>query len=178
MKNRFRQIREYYGLSQAQFAQKIKMSPGYISNVETGRCNISVKTINVICEVFPINEDWLTNGEGKMFTEESEEHPVDKNGIAYRVKTVRIQTGLTQEEFGKRIGYSKMQIHAVEKGKVTPSNQFLEKIVREFKLNNDWMFRGVGSMEPKESGVDEQLINWLKEHPEVVRELRIRSGLG
>ena len=33
-------------------------------------------------------------------------------------------------------------------------------------------------MEEQEKGVDKQLINWLNEHPDVIRELRKRSGLG
>ena len=59
MRDRFKQIREYYGLSQAQFAQRINMSPGFISNVETGRSNISEKTIDVVCRIFLINREWL-----------------------------------------------------------------------------------------------------------------------
>ncbi len=121
------------------------------------------------------------SGEGEMFTQGSEQKPVDKSGIAQRVKEVRKWAGLTQEEFSERIGYSKMQVHSVEKEKVTLSNQFLEKIVSEFKLNSEWMFTGMGSMEVQERGiddhVDDQLIKWLNEYPEVVRELRKRGGL-
>ena len=60
---------------------------------------------------------------------------------------------------------------------MAPSNQFLEKIVAEFRVSSDWLFTGMGSMETMEYGVDDQLINWLNDHPEVVRELRQRGGL-
>lgn len=205
--DRFKAIRNYYGLSQSQFAQKIHMSPGFVCNVEAGRTYVSQRTIDAVCGAFPIDRNWLMTGEnsatGKdvMFTESEEHTPVDKTGIALRVKTVRKYADLTQEEFGKKIGYSKIQVHSVEKGKVVPSNQFLEKIVEEFGVNAGWMFTGSGNMEEQErgsdhadglalvnnsklaneseqaNGLDEQLIRWLNDHPEVIAELRKRSGL-
>ena len=176
MQQRFKQIREYYGLSQAQFAQKINMSPGFISNVETGRTKISDRTANQVCNVFPINRVWLLSGEGQMFTGET--RPVDKDGIAERVRVVRKKAGLTQEEFARRISYSKLQIHSVEKRKVAPSNHFLEKIVVEFEVSREWMFTGMGEMEQETEELKwlnahpTALIEWLKRHPDVVRELK------
>ncbi len=177
MRDRFRKIREYFGLSQAQFAQKINMSPGFISNVETGRCNISERTIDTVCESFPIRRDWLTGGKGEMLIQTGEHNPVDKDGISDRVKKVRKKTGLTQDAFARKIGYSKIQVHSVEKGKVIPSHQFLEKVASEFEISFEWLCTGVGSMEVMEYRVDDSLVSWLNDHPEVVRELRIRGGL-
>ena len=103
-----------------------------------------------------------------------EHNPVDKENINNRVKEVRKMAGLTQGEFALRIGYSKIQVHSVEKGKVIPSNQFLEKIAAEFRISSEWLFTGVGRMETVEYHVDDRLIEWLNNHPEVVRELRNR----
>ena len=36
---------------------------------------------------------------------------------------------------------------------------------------------GVGNIEAEEAAVDEKIIEWLKKNPDVVKELRIRSGL-
>lgn len=195
MKERFKIIRSYYGLSQPQFAEKIHRSPGFISNVETGRSRISEKTLNAICEAFPIDRSWLMTGvnsvtgktgEGGMFAcgegdDAGEHNPVDKEGFASRVRAVRKYVDLTQEEFGRRIGYSKIQICYVEKGKVIPSNQFLEKVASEFGINKCWIFTGSGNMEDQEhekgQGLDDRLIRWLNKHPEVIQELRKRSGI-
>ena len=176
MQERFKIIREYYGLSQAQFAQKINMSPGFISNIETGRTNISERTVEAVCRVFLINREWLMDGTGEMITQ-SGKKPVDKSGLAMRIREVRKSEGLTQEEFATRIGYSKMQLYSVEKGKVVPSNQFIEKIAAEFGIDHDWLFTGAGAMSDQDCGIDEKLIKWLKGHPEVVQELRKHAGL-
>ena len=102
MQERFKKIRSYYGLSQAQFAQKIQVSPGFISNVETGRSNVSEKTINAICEAFPICKEWICLGEGEMFLPGKEGNEVDKTEVGGRVKKVRKEADLTQEEFATR----------------------------------------------------------------------------
>ena len=179
MQQRFKQLREHYNLSQAQFAQKIHRGPGFISNIETGRRTISKRTLDAICAAFPINREWLINGTGDMFIgfkEGCEPKPVDKSEVANRIKKVRKNAGLTQEEFAKRIGYSKGQIHSVETNMVVPSNQFLEKVIDEFSLNADWMFTGNGPMMSQGKGLDNDLIHWLEEHPEIVRELRRQAG--
>lgn len=104
-------------------------------------------------------------------------NPVDKDGISGRVRKVRKLAGLTQGAFAGRIAYSKVQVLSVEKGKVIPSRQFLEKVASEFGVSSEWLFTGVGSMKAVEYRVDDRLISWLNAHPEVVRKLRIRRGL-
>ena len=177
MQGRIKKIREYFGLSQAQFAQKIHISPGLISNIETMRNEISERTLNSICEAFPINLEWLRNGTGEMLVQVSEQNPINKEGISKRVKEVRTWMGLTQKAFAERIKYSAIQVHSVENGKVIPSNQFLEKISKEFGVSYEWLSTGTGLMENVDGYVDDKLIKWLEENPEVVRELRIRGGL-
>ena len=177
MQNKFKTIRQYYGLSQAQFAQKINVSPGFIANVETERTNVSEKTVDEVCRVFPIRREWLVEGKGEMFIGESKHEPVDKKGVENRVRAVRQEAELTQEEFAKKIGYSKIQIHSVERGKVIPSNQFLEKVANVFSVSYEWLMTGKGQRRASEDPVDDRLIAWLREHPEIARELRTRGGL-
>lgn len=177
MKERFKQIREYYCLSQAEFAQRIHKSAGFVSYVETDRCRVTESTIDAICEAFQVERTWLTTGEGEMFDSPEEHNKVDKAEVGGRVRAVRKWVGLTQEKFAKRIGYSKMQVHSVERGNVIPSNQFLEKIVSEFGVNASWIFTGVGIMMDQNRKLDDRLIRWLNEHPKVIEELWKRSGL-
>lgn len=177
MHNRFIILRRYYGLSQAKFAQKIDASPGFIANIETERTNVSEKTIDAVCRVFPIRREWLVNGEGEMFADESKHDPVDKKGVGIRIRRVRREAELTQEEFAKRIGYSREQIHSVERERVIPSNQFLKKVANEFSVSYEWLMTGKGQRGASDDPVDDRLIAWLREHPEIARELRIRGGL-
>ena len=76
MQERFKKIRQHFGLSQAQFAQKIKKSPGFISNVETGRSDVSEVTIQTICSMFGIDEEWLRCGSGRMSPPAKTDNPL------------------------------------------------------------------------------------------------------
>ncbi|MBU0994688.1 MAG: helix-turn-helix transcriptional regulator [Proteobacteria bacterium] len=53
------------------------------------------------------------------------------------IRNVRTKFNLTQEEFGKKIGYSRSYVRDIELGKVQPSRLFLEKISNEFHVSID-----------------------------------------
>lgn len=61
-------IREREKLNQEEFAKKIGVSRNFISLVETGKRNLSDRTIADICRTFNINETWFRTGGGEMFT--------------------------------------------------------------------------------------------------------------
>ena len=174
LEDRIKQIREHFGLSQAHFAQKINKSPGFISLVETGRSNVSDDTIKSICSAFSINESWLRNGEGEMTSQAA----VDRENVGTRVKQLRKDLKLTQEQFAAATGYTNIQIHLVESGKVKPSDKFLHKVASVFSIRLEWLMTGHGDRKDVlEDKIDDKLISWLNEHPEIIRELRMRSGL-
>ena len=175
MKDRIKQIRAHQGLSQEDFAQAIGKTSGFISNVETGRSGISDETLQRICAAYNVSEDWLRTGKGQMFTTQMD--AADKQGTGERVKRVRKDAGLTQEEFGKRIGFSKKQVYYVEKGVSTPSNEFLHKIEQVFNISYEWLLKGVGEMKRPTPVIDDALLDWMRKNPEVIVELRQRSGL-
>lgn len=177
MQNRFKQIRKYFGLSQAEFAQKINKSPGLISCVELGRNGVSEDTINDICSVFGVDKNWLSTGEGEMFPPGSERNKADKDGIGDRVRKVRKEAGLTQKEFCKKIGYSVSQVNFVESHRSIPTNEFLRCVASALGVSFDWLLTGEGEQKAEDAVVDDKLIEWLKKNPEVVRRLRIESGL-
>ena len=175
--DRFVEIRKYYGLSQPEFAKKINKTQGFVSNIETGRCDISKNTLHAICSIFNINETWLVTGEGDMFVKGQLVSKVDKENIGLRIKQIRQQEGLTQKGFADMIGYSKRQVYSVEANKAIPSNDFIRKVASCFNISYNWLMTGTGDIEASETAVDEELIEWLKKNPDVVKELKIRSGL-
>lgn len=63
-----------------------------------------------------------------------------------RVKELRSVLGLTQEEFGKRIGLAKSGISRIESGATGTTEQTLRSMVREFGVSYDWLTTGVGNM--------------------------------
>ena len=68
MKDRIRLIRKNAGLTQSEFAEKIGTVQNTITGYETGRRNPSGSAIALICRIFNVNEDWLRNGLGEMYS--------------------------------------------------------------------------------------------------------------
>lgn len=66
-----------------------------------------------------------------------------------RIKSIRESVGLTQEEFGKRIGSARNTIANYETGNRTPSNAVITSICREFNINEQWLRTGEGEMREK-----------------------------
>ncbi len=178
MNNRIKQVRDYFGLSQSQFAQRINRSPGCVSNIESGGTHkVSDETLDSICSAFSVDRDWLVSGKGEMFPPGNEKSKVDKHTVGDRIRKVRKDRGLTQEQFAKNIGYSMIQIHYAESGKIIPSNDFLRAVAVKYRISFNWLLTGEGEEKSEFKPVDKKLIKWLNAHPDVLDELRIRAGL-
>lgn len=63
-----------------------------------------------------------------------------------RIKAVRKLLGLTQTEFGERLGVKGNTVTGYENGLRMPSDAILRAICREFNVNEDWLRTGNGEM--------------------------------
>ena len=68
-----------------------------------------------------------------------------------RISLIRKESGLTQEEFGAKVGgLSRNYIWMIEKGDRVPSDRTISDICREFNVNEEWLRTGEGEMfQPK-----------------------------
>ena len=57
-------------MSQEEFGKKIGLTRFTISNLESGKRNITERVIADICREYRVNESWLRTGEGEMFRED------------------------------------------------------------------------------------------------------------
>ena len=63
--NRIKKLRLSLGLKQVQFAQHIRVSQGYLAEVEKGKKTPSSRVLLAVSTVFGIDEDWLRTGRGR-----------------------------------------------------------------------------------------------------------------
>lgn len=74
MKERLKQLIDYYGISTNLFSQKIGVSEGTIRKILTQNTTIRSDTLEKISQNFTeINLDWLITGRGEMLLENSQE---------------------------------------------------------------------------------------------------------
>ncbi len=71
---RIKYLRGILKLSQEEFGQKIGIVRSGISNYEKGTREITNQAFISICREFNVNEAWLRDGVGEVFTEQSTEY--------------------------------------------------------------------------------------------------------
>lgn len=76
IKDRIKELRKAKGLTQLEFADKLKVSRSNIASYETGKNELSSAVISLICKTFSVSETWLRTGEGEMFSENSREEQI------------------------------------------------------------------------------------------------------
>lgn len=66
-KERFKAVREHYGLSMRGYGEAIGLTASSVSAIEYGMRTMNEKHIKLICAAFPeISENWLRTGEEPM----------------------------------------------------------------------------------------------------------------
>ena len=68
-----------------------------------------------------------------------------------RIKSIRLKLGLTQSEFGEKIGISQNYVWMIEKGDRVPSDRTVADICRVFNVDPCWLETGEGEMFRAES---------------------------
>jgi len=76
LNERIKKLRKVIDLTQQEFADRIGATQNTIAGYESGRRKPSNTTINSICRIFDINEDWLRNGTGEMFIVKSRDEEI------------------------------------------------------------------------------------------------------
>lgn len=75
-----------------------------------------------------------------------------------RIKKIRRELNLTQQEFAERIGIKRNTIANYETGRNDPVDSVISLICREFDVREEWLRNGEGEMfKPKPSDILDQL---------------------
>lgn len=63
-----------------------------------------------------------------------------------RLKDLRTDLNLTQEEFANKICVTKSSVSMMERGERNPSPQTVQLICQQFGVRKDWLLEGTGPM--------------------------------
>lgn len=76
IKDRIKELRKAKGLTQFEFADRLKVSRSNIASYETGKNELSSAAISLICRTFSVSETWLRTGKGEMFSDTAREEEI------------------------------------------------------------------------------------------------------
>ena len=71
MNDRIKELRRILGLKQREFADALGVKTGAVGAWESGSFKPGAARIELICERFKVSREWLVNGEGPVFKEDS-----------------------------------------------------------------------------------------------------------
>ena len=63
-----------------------------------------------------------------------------------RIKSLRMELGLNQTEFGSRLGIKQTTVAGYENGARLPGDAMIVSICREFNVSENWLRTGQGQM--------------------------------
>lgn len=66
--------------------------------------------------------------------------------ISNRIKDLRKSVGLSQDDFGSRLGITGGGVSKLENGTRNVTEQMIKAICREFNVNYAWLKEGIGEM--------------------------------
>ena len=105
MNERIKELRKTLGFTQQEFADKIGVKRNTVATYEMGRSVPSDSAISLICKEFNVSEDWLRNGNGKMFRPRSRNkelfeyfNQIVENPSGVQLKLFEVMSRLTDEQ--------------------------------------------------------------------------------
>lgn len=90
-----------------------------------------------------------------------------------RIKELRLKLGLSQDEFGRRLGVTRGAITNIELNKVEPKPLFIDLMCREFHVNEAWLRTGEGEMfvpRDRSDAIAQEVNRFMADHPDSFRE--------
>ena len=100
--------------------------------------------------------------------------------LGERIKEVRTNKGLTQEQFSGKIGLSRNYVARIEIGERLPSDRTIKDICREFGVDELWLRTGIGeafSVPTREEEMTKLFKSLMADRPETFRRRAITALL-
>jgi HTH-type transcriptional regulator, competence development regulator len=91
-----------------------------------------------------------------------------------RLRRLRLEKKLTQEELGKKINVTKVSISGYENGNRTPDTETLQKLADFFNVTTDYLLGRTDNPSPPESDIPEEL-NTLAKINQLIKEYGIEQ---
>ncbi|MCI5935264.1 MAG: helix-turn-helix domain-containing protein [Lachnospiraceae bacterium] len=104
---RLKEVRKSIGLTLEKFGNRIGVGKTAISKLEHDQCSITDQMRKSICREYNVNEEWLLNGTGEMFSEVDREDQImrwaasvlKEDSSSFRKRFVAMLSSLREEDW-------------------------------------------------------------------------------
>ena len=131
-------IREENELTQKQMAELLHVSRSVYGMWEQEHDFIPIKRLNDLCNIFDVSMDYVLNLNSKIKYNYKRKH-LDKNIIKLRLKDLRKEAKLTQEELAHKLNITRSLISKYETGVNLILTSFLIEYARFFNISSDYI---------------------------------------
>ena len=163
MGDRIEYIRCVTGYPVPAFAVKTGAAKNSIKKVLEGKTDPTLKLIQNILAIFPVNQEWLYLGTGDPFKvddlsdyffKKDEDRRADDYvdvEVNERLKEVRLDQDMSQPVFAAAVGTTKDILAFIETGRSGVTVPILKRVIKKFNVSDQWMLWGVGSKYKKKA---------------------------
>ena len=135
-----RKLRKEFNVSQPQLAKEIGYGKSVISSWEIGDQIPSAVAIIILSRYFQVSTDYILklNNDNSML-HRSDDFYVDLSIFNKRLKDLRTQNNLSQNELAKRINLTQSSINHWENGKCPPNANAIVTLANYFGVTTDYL---------------------------------------
>ena len=138
MFSNIKRVRESHELTQREMAKILKISKSSYNNFETGEHIIPLKHLNNFCNTFHVSMDYVC-GLTKNNIKVNNTFILDKKNIGKKLKNIRKDKNLTQDDIAKIINTSQSNISSYENGNTLILTAFLYNFAKHCNVSMDYI---------------------------------------
>lgn len=131
-------VRNRLDLSQRQLAEKLNVSKSTYARWETGEKIIPLTHLVDLCNLAKVSYDYVL-GLSDNQKNQNAIFALNNKNIGQKLKQIRKQNDLTQDELAKIINTTQSVISAYENGNTTIQTAFVYDICNKFRVSADWL---------------------------------------
>lgn len=159
--NTIKELRTEAGMTQEELGMLLNVQNAAVSKYESGKVPLTGETLLKLSKIFNVSTDYLLGAKG------------GNTMLGKRINELRKSSGMTQEEFGKKLGVIKQTVSSWENDLSEPNHAATIAIAKLFGVTTDYLLGAEGDT----MGTEETINEITQRVGRNIRSIREQAGL-